>query len=61
MKVGDKFRIGGKLGCVMTVFAINGTDVIFKDDSGHCTFYYSPGDCALVPYRDFEQLSLFDL
>lgn len=50
MKVGDMFRIGGKLGCVMTVFAINGNDVVFKDDSGCCTFYYHKGDCTLIHY-----------
>lgn len=55
--VGERVRIGGSKGCIMTITEINGDDMILVD--GNSTFYYHNGDCALIHYKEYEQLCLF--
>lgn len=55
--VGQRVRIGGSKGCIMTVSEINGKDMVLVDENS--TFYFHDGDCTLIPVKDYEQLSLF--
>lgn len=56
-RVGQRVRVGGSKGCIMTITEINGDDMVLKD--GSCTFYFHKEDCALLPVKEFEQLCLF--
>lgn len=58
-KVGQRVRIGGCRGCIMTISEINGDDMTLTDDNS--TFYYHKDDCSLSLVKEiyYEQLSLF--
>ena len=57
MSVGQRVRVGGSKGCIMTVTEINGNDMVLKDESS--TFYFHKGDCVLISVKEYEQLCLF--
>ena len=59
-QIGQKVKVGGTKGGIMTISEIkpNGEMTLIEEN---CTFYYHPGDCALIPIKEqhYEQLTLF--
>ena len=56
---GMQVRVGGKLGCIMTVKSVRGDEAVLVDNNS--TFYFKSGDCSLFPVKEvrYEQLTLF--
>ena len=55
--VGQRVRVGGSRGPIMTISQIKGKDMVLVDESS--TFYFHDGDCSLIPVQSYEQLRLF--
>lgn len=55
-RVGQRVRVGGSKGGIMTITEINGKDMVLVDEGS--TFYFHEGDCSLIPVQSYEQLHL---
>lgn len=55
--VGQRVRVGGSKGLIMTITSIKGVDMVLECPG--CVFYFHNGDCTLIPISGYEQLSLF--